>query len=302
MPVLSFRSMRSGALLAACLACAPLVLSATTADVANAPLVGEGTAAITGRDLMTETSTLDASVRQRALASPETVQRLGSEMYIRRALAAKAVEQKIDQDPDVQHLLSVVRERVLSDALVRRNEARSRPTSPVLENLARQTYKAQPERFQQPERIQARHILIPLKAADARATAEALRKQALEGANFADLAKKNSKDPGSASQGGDLGLFPRGKMVPQFDEAAFALAKPGDVSQVVETRFGYHVIQLVEKRPAGLQSFDEVKAQLMEEAVITITATSHKEMVRPIAEAAKPNADAIEAFSASYRK
>ena len=256
MPVLSLRSMRSGAILAACWACSPFVLAAT--DLANAPLIGEGAAAITGRDLITETSTLDASVRQRALASPETVQRLGSEMYIRRALAAKAVEQKIDQDPDVQHLLSVVRERVLSDALVRRNEARSRPTSPVLENLARQTYKAQPERFQQPERIQARHILIPLKAADARATAEALRKQALEGANFADLAKKNSKDPGSASQGGDLGLFPRGKMVPQFDEAAFALAKPGDVSQVVETRFGYHVIQLVEKRPAGLQSFDEV--------------------------------------------
>jgi len=300
MQALSLRSLRSGALLAACLACAPIVFGAT--DASSTPLVGEGAAAITGRDVITETSTLDASVRQRALASPETVQRLASEMYIRRTLAAKAVEQKIDQDPEVQHLLHVVRERVLSDALVRRNEARSRPTTPVLESLALQSYKAQPARFQQPERVHARHILIPLKATDARATAEALRKQALAGANFADLAKKNSKDPGSAPQGGDLGFFPRGKMVPQFDEAAFALAKSGDISDVVESRFGYHIIQLIEKRPAGLQPFEEVKAELIEEAVITITGNAHNEMVRPIAEAAKPNAEAIEAFSAPYRK
>ncbi len=301
MPALSFRSLRASALLAACLASAPFVAGAAT-DAASIPLVGEGATAITGRDVMTETSTLEASVRERALASPETVQRLASEMYIRRALAAKAVEQKLDQDPEVQHLLHVVRERVLSDALVRRNEAKSRPTGPVLESLALQAYKAQPSRFQQPERVRARHILIPLKATDARATAEDLRKQVLAGADFAELAKKNSKDPGSASQGGDLGLFPKGKMVPQFDEAAFALSKPGDVSEVVETRFGFHIIQLVEKRPPGILPFEEVKAQLVDEAVISVTGNAHQQMVRPIAQAAKPNTDAIEAFSATHRK
>ena len=300
MPALSHRYLRSSVLLAACLACGPLF--AAGAGSTTTALIGEGAAAITGNDLVTETSTLDSLVRQRALASPENVQRIGAEMYIRRVLAAQAVEQKLDEDPAVKHLLAVVRERVLADALARRKEAQSRPTGPVLEKLAQQNYKAQQARFQQPERVHARHILIPLQAPNARDQAEVLRKQVLEGAKFEDLAKKNSKDPGSASRGGDLGLFTRGKMVEAFDNAAFALTKPGDVSEVVETRFGFHIIQLVEKRAAGVQPFSEVKDQLIEEAAGGIAATTRQELVRPIMDAATPHPEAIEAFTATYRQ
>lgn len=298
MPAFLPRSLRFCTLFAVGLVCG----SVFAAGIDAMPLVGEGAAAVTGRDLVTETSTLDAQVRQRALASPENVQRMANEMYIRRALAAQALEQKLDEDPEIKHLLTVVRERVLADALARRKEAQSRPTAPVLENLAQQNYKAQQARFQQPERVHARHILIPLDAPDGRAQAEALRKQILEGANFEVLAKANSKDPGSASKGGDLGLFTRGKMIKPFEDAAFALAKPGDVSNVVESRFGYHVIQLIEKRPAGVQPFAEVKDQLIEEAAGGIGANARQELVRPIMDAAKPHPEAIEAFTATYRQ
>jgi hypothetical protein len=103
--------------------------------------------------------------------------------------------------------------------------------------------------------LAASHILLltqdttPAGKAKVKAKADALRLQ-VNGANFADLAKKNSQDPGSAVKGGSLGVFPRGAMVPEFDKAAAAL-KPGEISPVIQTQFGYHII----RRPL----FSEVK-------------------------------------------
>ena len=81
------------------------------------------------------------------------------------------------------------------------------------------------------------------------------------GADFADLAKKNSDDPGSGQQGGDLGWVVRGQTVPDFEKAAFSL-KPGELSGVVTTEYGYHIIQVMEKEPARVKPFEEVKAGL----------------------------------------
>lgn len=272
------------------------------AQASQTPLVGDGVHAVTGMDLMAETSTLDDTTRSRMLSSPESVQRMATDMYVRRSLAAQAQAQKLDEDPQVRQLLHIVRERVLADALSKRMQAQSRPTGPVLENLARQNYKVQMQRFRQPERIHTRHILIPLDAPDAQQLAEDLRRQIVAGANFEVLAKEHSKDPGSAAKGGDLGLLPRGRMIKPFEEAAFALSKPGDVSEVVKTEFGYHIIQLVERRDAGIQPFEEVKDQLMEEAARGIGAGAREELVNPILEKAQVHPDAIEAFSAAYRK
>ena len=103
-------------------------------------------------------------------------------------------------------------------------------------------------RFHQQESVHASHILI---------------KQLRKGAKFADLAKKFSQDPGSAQNGGDLGFFNKGQMVAPFDQAAFAL-KPGQMSGVVETPFGYHIIQVHEAKPARDVGFEEVKDQIRE--------------------------------------
>ena len=279
---------------------APLI-HAQTASAEAVALVGEGIHAATTADVAAEVATMDKTSRQNALSSPDTVQRIATEIYVRRLLAEEAVKQKLDQQPQAQRMLQIVRERIFADLATKQAEDRSRPTEPVLENLAKQNYLAQQTRFRQPERIHARHILIPLKTANARELAADLRQQALSGASFEELAKKYSKDPGSAFKGGDLGFFTKGKMVKPFEDAAFALAKPGELSDVIETQFGYHVIQFVEKRDAGIQPFDEVKKQLTEEAAGGVANSARQELMRPLLDTAKPDAKAIEAFSATYR-
>jgi parvulin-like peptidyl-prolyl isomerase len=121
--------------------------------------------------------------------------------------------------------------------------------------------------------IRARHILlrIPADATDAqrqelRQQAEQLRAQAAGGADFASLAQQHSQDPGSAQRGGDLGFFGRGRMVAPFEEAAFAL-QPGEVSDVVESPFGYHVIRLEERRqPDITPERDQFRQYLVQQA------------------------------------
>jgi peptidyl-prolyl cis-trans isomerase C len=129
-------------------------------------------------------------------------------------------------------------------------------------------YKQNPDRFKQGERVRASHILIAVpQGADAvtktqaRTKAEGLLKQVKAGGDFAKLAKENSQDPGSAIQGGDLGYFQPGQMVPEFNDVAFKLA-PGTVSDLVETQFGFHIIKVVEKTTARTVPLDEVRPQL----------------------------------------
>src|SRR5688572_24785064 len=126
-------------------------------------------------------------------------------------------------------------------------------------------------RFTKPEEVQARHILVRLDAkatdedrAAARKRAEDLVARARAGEDFAELAKKHSEDPASASRGGDLGAFPRGRMTPAFEEAAFALA-PGTVSDVVETQFGLHVIRVESHDPGGARELAAVRDEIVEE-------------------------------------
>jgi peptidyl-prolyl cis-trans isomerase C len=131
-------------------------------------------------------------------------------------------------------------------------------------------YQQNPDKFQQPERVRASHILIRTEEnADAKAkeTAKAkaadLLKQVKAGKDFAELAKQHSQDPGSAVQGGDLGFFQQGQMVGAFERAAFAL-KPGEVSDIVETPFGFHIIKMAEKQAARTVPIEEVKPKIEE--------------------------------------
>jgi peptidyl-prolyl cis-trans isomerase C len=131
-------------------------------------------------------------------------------------------------------------------------------------------YKQNLERFKEGESVHASHILIAVQpGADAtakqqgRIMAEALLKQIRGGADFAKLATEQSQDPGSAPKGGDLGFFPKGQMDPKFEAAAFAL-KPGSVSDVVESSFGFHIIKVHERRAPRTAPFKEVSAQIKE--------------------------------------
>ncbi|MBL0715787.1 MAG: peptidylprolyl isomerase [Desulfosarcina sp.] len=128
-------------------------------------------------------------------------------------------------------------------------------------------YDNNPTLFQTPEQVQARHILIKVEPeADETRKKEALQKikdlqrKVKAGDDFAVLAQANSEGPSSA-KGGDLGLFRRGQMVKPFEEAAFALQKD-EVSEVVETRFGYHLIKVTDRRAAGTIGFEEARVRI----------------------------------------
>jgi peptidyl-prolyl cis-trans isomerase C len=129
-------------------------------------------------------------------------------------------------------------------------------------------YEENPSEFEQPERVRAAHVLISTRGEDGkelsaeqkaekRKRAEDIVKRARAGADFAELAREFSDDPGSRNKGGEY-TFPRGQMVPEFEAAAFAL-EPGKVSDVVTTQFGYHVIKLYEKLPASKVEFEKAE-------------------------------------------
>ena len=133
-----------------------------------------------------------------------------------------------------------------------------------------QFYNARKDSFRTPERVKVRHILLDTRnkskeeVAKIRAKAEDILKQVKGGGDFAKLAEKYSEDPGSAKNGGDLGWVVRGQMVKNFEDTTFSL-KPNQISDVVTTEYGFHIVQVLEKQDAHLQPFEEVKGQIAAE-------------------------------------
>jgi peptidyl-prolyl cis-trans isomerase C len=151
-------------------------------------------------------------------------------------------------------------------------EAKFGATIAVTEADARKYYDENIKEFQVPEQVRASHILVSTKPTDpngdpnqakvqAKKKAEELLKKVKEGGDFAALAKENSDCP-SAAQGGDLGSFPRGQMVKPFEDAAFAL-KVGEISDLVETQFGYHIIKVTEHQDPNQIAFDQAKTNII---------------------------------------
>jgi peptidyl-prolyl cis-trans isomerase C len=142
----------------------------------------------------------------------------------------------------------------------------------VPEERLKAFYAENQAQFKHDEEVSAAHILIKtdatakdVKADEAKALAKIqdLLKQIRGGADFAELAKKHSEDPGSGAQGGDLGFFGKGRMVPEFEQTAFAM-KDGAVSEPFKTQFGYHIIKRNELRPARTETYEQVKEQIRE--------------------------------------
>lgn len=134
----------------------------------------------------------------------------------------------------------------------------------------RAAYNASIDKYRTPERVKVRHILIKTtdkpkeEVAKLEAKANDLLKQIRAGADFAELAKKHSDDPGSAAKGGDLDWVTRGQTVQNFENAAFSL-KPKEISNVIKTEYGFHILQVLDKEQARVKPFEEVKDQLAAE-------------------------------------
>src|SRR5712675_73485 len=162
--------------------------------------------------------------------------------------------------------------RVVRYALVDVNQIRQ--SVQVSEDMLKQQYMANIQQYQVPNRVHVQHILFMTvgKTTDAeieevRKKAEDVLKQVRKGGKFEDLAKKYSEDPGSKAKGGDLGWITQGQTVPEFEKTAFSLS-PGQVSDLVKTQYGFHIIKVLEKETAHTKPFEEVKDSIKTPALL----------------------------------
>jgi peptidyl-prolyl cis-trans isomerase D len=156
--------------------------------------------------------------------------------------------------------------RVARYALVDVNQIRQ--NLQISDDMLKQQYKSNIQQYQVPNRVHAEHILFMTvgKTTDAeveevKKKAEDVLQQVKKGGKFEDLAKKYSEDPGSKDKGGDLSWITQGQTVPEFEKTAFSLS-PGQVSDLVKTQYGFHIIKVLEKETAHTKPFDEVKDSL----------------------------------------
>jgi peptidyl-prolyl cis-trans isomerase C len=178
------------------------------------------------------------------------------QMITHKAIVNAARARGLDRDAEVVARVRRAEEETLQQALLLRE------VQPLLTDEAlRARYQAEIAGRPAEEEVRASHILLASEQEARAALAEVRR----PGANFAEVARRRSTDPG-ARNGGDLGFFKRGDMIPEFEQAAFAL-RPGEISQnPVRTQFGWHVIRLEERRAVPAVSFDESREALRQQA------------------------------------
>src|ERR1700724_1477035 len=166
-------------------------------------------------------------------------------------IVAKAAEdKKIEDRPDFKARLAFTRNRLLMDNLLAA-EGKAATTDEAMKKV----YDEAAKQIEGEQEVHARHILVETED-----EAKAIEAELKKGADFAELAKKKSKDPGAAD-GGDLGFFTKDQMVPEFSTVAFAL-EPGKISDPVKSQFGWHIIKVEEKRNRKAPDFDQVKGQI----------------------------------------
>ena len=156
-------------------------------------------------------------------------------------------------------------QRKIRYVLLDREQARQRVVVPPTD--VQRYYNDNIQQYQTPEQVRASHILLETAGktdADVKKRAEEILKQVKGGADFAELAKKESEDKGSKANGGDLDYFGRGRMVPEFEQAAFSM-QPGQISDLVKSQFGYHIIKVVDKKAGSTRPLEEVRAQIQQQ-------------------------------------
>ena len=242
-----------------------LVLS-LFATTATAQQVSDGRSAISVTEI--RAALLSAPTGAREAMSRDQLGRFVESLLIDQRLEQAAKAEKLDQDPEIKARMDKAARDILVRAYVEGVAARIAAKLPDLEPLARERYEAEKATLMRPEGIRVAHILFRTAQDDestipeAKAKAERVLGQLNAGADFAELAKVHSQD-GAASKGGELpGWRDKGSLVPAFEKVAYDL-RPGEISGLVRSQFGYHIIKLLEHRPAAQQPFDEVKDKLV---------------------------------------
>jgi peptidyl-prolyl cis-trans isomerase C len=259
----------ASAAVTSCLAIALLVGPSLRAEEANPVLAKVNGSEIRQSDVSLAEEELGPSLAQ---MDPATKKDNVLAFLIDMKIVAKAAEdKKVENNEDFKKRLAFTRNRLLMDSLLA-SEGKAATTNEAMKKV----YDEASKQITGEQEVHARHILVETED-EAKAIEDELKK----GADFAELAKKKSKDPG-ASDGGDLGFFTKEQMVPEFSAAAFAL-EPGKISDPVKSQFGWHVIKLEEKRNRKAPDFDQVKGQIE----TYVTRKAQAEYVAKLREAAK---------------
>ncbi|TLN04346.1 peptidylprolyl isomerase, partial [bacterium] len=207
--------------------------------------------AITAEDFRKELERLPPYLKP-MVQSAEGKKQLLDSMRVREIILEKAKKDGVDKSKEVADRLDDLRERLIVETYVKKKVEQE---AKVSDEEMKKFYDENKEKFKSGEQVQASHILVKTEK-----EAQDILAQLKKGASFEELAKKYSTDS-TAAKGGDLGWFSKGAMVPEFDKAAFGL-KVGELSGIVKTQFGFHIIKVTGKRPAGVRTFDEVKEQI----------------------------------------
>jgi peptidyl-prolyl cis-trans isomerase C len=252
-----------------CLAIALLAGHPLRAEEANPVLAKVNGTEIRQSDIALAEEELGPSLAQ---MDPATKQENLIAFLIDLRIVAKAAEdKKVENTEEFKKRLAFTRNRLLMDSLLA-SEGKAATTDAALKKV----YEEASKQISDEQEVHARHILVETED-EAKAVAEELKK----GADFAELAKKKSKDPG-ASDGGDLGFFTKDQMVPEFSAVAFAL-EPGKISEPVKSQFGWHIIKVEEKRNRKAPEFEQVKGQIE----TYVTRKAQADYVTKLREAAK---------------
>lgn len=265
---------------------------------------------VTEEDLSAVLLQVPVNYRSAMIVDSGKLKQLVDNLVLAKNVAFDARQQQFDQLPEIQAQLKWEMEKKLATLYLQHKENIKRQElatqTETLLNLAKEQYEVLKAngKMKTTEMIRVSHILINSTQADgttAPVFAQQLYEKIKAGANFEELAKAHSEDPGSKTNGGDLGYFPSNKMVPEFEAVAFTLNADNPLSQPVKTQFGYHIIKFVDRKPAADKTFEAVKAELIEKAIAKAASESRAQYTTKIlSPEIKVYADAMAAYQNKY--
>lgn len=212
---------------------------------------------------------LPPSRREKIVNNEAALRELIDDFYRREAVVAAVVSDELLESQRYAYRLERAKQEALFAIALDHQRNLVLERLPPLDELAEERYLADPDRYRVPPKMHLRHILLKAETtaekAERRPEAERIRESIASGADFASLASERSQDQRSARQGGDLGWVSPDTLVRPFATAALALGGPGDLSDIVETQYGLHIIELLERQPGRTKTFEDVKDSLISE-------------------------------------
>lgn len=232
---------------------------------ADAVLVESARVKVTGADLEARLQRIPEENRVEVLGSKARIAKLLEDLLVNRILAQQARDAGLGNTPLFRKQMELQEDLLLSkEWLEKQVDALKLPS---FDARARELYRLKEKQYEIPAQAHVSHILVDSNIRskeEALTRAKEIREKLSKGASFEVAAEEFSDDPSAKKNKGDLGFFEASKMVKPFSDVAFAMSKPGEISEPVFTQFGYHVIKFHELKPSRMRPFEEVKGEIVD--------------------------------------